>query len=643
MFEMNKLLVIFILSFLPLSSFAQFNKDIPFLYLTGNDDEIMFRGLAHEEPIFLMIQDTNRLNRVIFNLAIYNNNEGVATRLILTDGKQYLSHVELGQLNHYQFVRFDVPLQSLPNSKPNFKLRIVHSVLNHDQVKPHELLTVLNQKDSYYRPILEPIIAKDRNNLNTFNALLRGGYFSHYLTYLHPLEDATSEASINGASKIVQGLTLRTQTIQENIRYGPIPDDFIPGVRIIFGTTLALRDSRFAKDFNVAGIKGPFIGVTQKSDDCVLLLITGTNQNEVLRALTQFTLQSSWLDKKNKQGSSIVRVPSSGSQRISLDNFVDRVNVTFSSINLRVFVPSNLKFDVSSKFVLNLMVNHERLLPSDAMLVLRLNGVHSRSELLHSSWWRASHYYRLELPLQDFKKGLNTIQLKASSLDKDINIVVDSQSSTMVIDSGLEYIPLQTDYLRPESVLAVADGLGRESQISIPRMGQEQLNMLWYFLSHITLDAQKTFPDNLITFSSKKIRRLQVILSQPNGDSESIDVNDMVEKRNTWKQKILDKLFVFGPESSTQPKNSSIKHNQLEEDGYVIKLDHIDIEELKQFLSSTQDVLPTGKIRLGNGPQSLHEGLKFIVLVWPYVLSGLVISLVGIISFIIYRKLERRA
>ena len=74
---MNRLIVVLILSFLPISSFAQFNKDIPFLYLTGNDDEIMFRGLVHEVPIFLMIRDTNRLNRVIFNLAIYNNNESV--------------------------------------------------------------------------------------------------------------------------------------------------------------------------------------------------------------------------------------------------------------------------------------------------------------------------------------------------------------------------------------------------------------------------------------------------------------------------------------------------------------------------------------------------------------------------------------
>ena len=154
---------------------------------------------------------------------------------------------------------------------------------------------------------------------------------------------------------------------------------------------------------------------------------------------------------------------------------------------------------------------------------------------------------------------------------------------------------------------------------------------------------KKRFPDSLVTFQSKTIRPIQIMLSGPYVNNDSSGVDGVTEKHQGWKDQFFSKLFVFKSESSIQSEKADIRHSHLNSGGYVIRLDYQDIGELKQFLDSTQDVLPSGKIRLENSPQGLHQGLKFIVLVWPFVLSIAVVGLIGIISVLIYRELERRA
>jgi len=656
---------LFTLFCLLLSSHAIAEKKVtvPLTYATDHQGDIVMRGQSQMINLPISILDGQKVEKIQLSLAVFNNNEVDKSLLWISNGNRLLANIELKQRSQYQQLDISIPPELISKRKSSLNLRIQH--ISNDPahiVNATALSTVINASQSNYSLTYIEKRSLESQTLLSFNEMIRSGQGHGMPVNLMSLVEDNQELSMGIAASLVQGWTLKSgsEDYQFDYQKSPISSIKITSPTIVYGTREHLLNAGWIDLETHNSISGPYLktGKNPKGIEW-LLVISGNSLMEVKRASQVFANN---IRRMPGRSSIVIKVDDvikdeelKSAEKYFISEFTDQKELTDSPLELSLVMPSNILFSRDDHAKLNLLLQHSRVSPGEGSMILRVNGRYANSLPLRSSYWRETQHYRINIPMRDFKPGINQVSVQiygpvdARNQQRRFNVFM-SEKSNVQLSSWVTFIPTEDHNVSPIDFLAMADERGKKTQVTIDSNNKEQRKKLWRLLSHVSLHSHKVMPDLLITNDEKQRRQLHIKLTQI---SEDIFPLKQTEFGSRW-DALKHQLFDFIAQSKSRKENDHdfqflenshefayIKHTNTQ-GWYRIQLTKSSPEMFDEFLRSESNDPPTGVLNEREFSSNLSQFFKAAFIGYPAALSIIALIIIWWMSLFVSRYLDMR-
>ncbi|PCS21299.1 cellulose biosynthesis cyclic di-GMP-binding regulatory protein BcsB [Candidatus Enterovibrio escicola] len=649
---------------------AQKSVKVPLTYATDSKEDIVLRGQSQTVSMPISILEGQEVESVRLLLAIYNDNIIDRTVLWIAAGTRSLANVEMKQRSHYQYIEATIPPSLLSKQDPTLSFRIQH--LSDDSrlvIDTTELNTIINVKESFYELNYVASDNTDNQTLSSFDKMVRSGQRHDDTIHLISISSENTDLSLSIAASLVQGWTLKSGSEEHVFDYRHISEYSkqlslyqapLSGTVIVYGVKDALVNAGWIDEATFDNISGPYIGMGNIVEGVEwVLVVSGKNDREVERASTIFANDISRLPERKFmvviKDDDIVDYSLKSNSIYPLSDFTDQTELTDEPLELSLVMPSNILFSREDNAKINLLLTHSHVAPGAGSMILRVNGKYANSLPLRSSYWRDTQHYRLNIPMRDFKSGVNLVTVEVYGPVDILNqqrrfSVYMSDRSNLKLSSWVKFIPTEDHHVSPQDFLAIADDCGKQTQITVDINDSIQLANLWRLLSHVSHLTQKSIPCLMVTIDTKQHRTFHVSMKQImlNKQHSAEPIN-----RSQWaslKQKLFE--FVVAPNDESHIDTDMPFDNQIhtianvihtnEKGWYRIQFTEVNQEKFNEFLRSEAHSPPAGVLSERDFSSSTSQVIKAAFIGYPAGLSIIALIIIWWLSAIVSRSLEAR-
>ncbi|PKF81370.1 hypothetical protein CW749_01645 [Vibrio sp. vnigr-6D03] len=662
------------------SCLVQANKtvEIPLAYATDNQGDIVLRGQNQTISIPISILDGQEVEEIALSLSISNNNDIDQTLLWVAAGNKTLANIELKQRSQRQNIRIKIPPALISQENPHLILRVQHLLKDAKAtVNSTSLSTLVSGEHSFYSLMYSESASLESQTLMSFDEMVQSDQNYNSKVYLVSLIDRNPTLALGAAASIVQGWALRSGSEDHQFDYRSegisgtqrtIRTE-LTGPTVVFGNKEALIEQGWIDNTIYQSITGPYLGTgLSKTGIEWLLVVSGNSDLDVKRAAHAFA--NNTRDLPDTRHMVIQKIESAqdrflkSDETYRLSEFTNQSDLTHSPLELRLVMPSNILFGTEDTAKINLLLAHTRVAPGEGSMILRVNDKFISSMTLRSSYWRDSQHYRLNIPMRDFKPGINKVSVEVygpidiRSQQRRFTATM-SEKSNVKLGSWVHFIPTENHQVAPTDFLALTDNNGKSAQITVDKSDPIQMNNLWRLLSYVSHRTQQTASDLLITDTEKQQREFQVMLRQPQKNSEQsiqeegrlAEVKQQLFDYVAHEQKIANEerqeqqeseyAVVESPFEFEAEKRAFVKHNNGN-GWYRIQLLESTESQFDEFLKSEPTQTPSGLLSERDFSRSIHQFIKAIFIGYPIGLALAALFIIWCMSSIVTRYLEER-
>ncbi|CCN36600.1 putative Bacterial cellulose synthase subunit [Vibrio nigripulchritudo SO65] len=656
---MNRLMTLFMLILAPLV-YAEKSIKVPLHYATDKTGDLVLRGQSQTITIPISVLDGQKVESVDLALSLYNNNQIDRTLLWIAAGNRKLANVELRQRNRLQTVDIKIPPELISVQNPHIKLRVQH-LLDKEPASfdSSALQTTLNLEQSHYTLTYSQDLGASIQTLHSFEEMIQSGQNRHFPIHLVSLIEENSAYSLNVASSLVQGWTLKSGRDDNQFDYAMDSNRITPltGPTIVFGNKDRLLETGWLGEDIYEKISGPFLStdVSVKGIEW-LMIISGENDGEVRKAAEYFAQSIHHLPKQThmvvaENALTENRILSSDTE-YPLSLFTSQTNLTDSPLDLKIIMPSNILFSGEDKAQINLLLSHTRVDPGQGSMVLRVNGNFTSSLPLRSSYWRDSQHYRLNIPMRDFKPGINKISVEVHGpvgiRDQQSRFTAFmSDKSNLKLGSWVSFIPTESHQVSAADLLALANENGSLAQVTVDDSNPAQLSKLWRLLGYVSHSTQQVSSKLMVTGEAEQKREFHVALNPMDLSSESVSETSNIAE-------VKQQLFEFVAEDQNSEYASSevpfvfadeaqavVKHDK-DTGWYRIQFMESTVQQFDSFLRSDAAKPPTGVLSERNFSSNIQQFITAVFIGYPVGLALSALLIIWLMSAVVTRYLEER-
>ncbi|KXF83104.1 hypothetical protein [Enterovibrio coralii] len=655
---MNKFATI-LLFFLSTYAVAEKTAKVPLAYATDSQNDIVLRGQSQTVTVPIFILDGQEVESVRLSLSIYNNNAIDKSVLWIAAGNRTLANVEIKQRNQHQMVEMTIPSELLPRIEPSLDLRIQH--LSNDPnlvIDTTTLSTTISAQHSSYTLNYIDNGQTRAQTLSSFDEMVRSGQHHDAPVHIVSVLKAEPDATLGIAASLVQGWTLKSGSKEYHYDYqmNVNANASLEGPTIVFGTRDDLLATGWIGEPGYQDISGPYLATVGEGSRWVLLL-SGVSERDVKRATKVFTNnvrrlpdRASWV--VNDDDDVVDRSLKSNSTYL-LSEFTSQTDLTDSPLELDLIMPSNIIFSSEDNAKINLLLTHSRVAPGAGSMILRVNGEYANSLPLRSSYWRDTQHYRLNIPMRDFKPGINKVSVEIYG-PVDIQnqqrrfAVYMSDKSNLRLSEWVKFIPTEDHDVSPLDFYAISDDCGKQAQLTVDPADKAQLENLWRLISHVSHSTKKAMPGLLVTTDKQQKRPFHVLFGE---DVPKTPFFDEVRQDSRWAV-MRQQLFSFVAASEIDDITSDAVPNTAGDMAYVkhtndrgwYRIHMLDSteDEFASFLRNEHVKPPSGVLSEREFSSNSSQFLKAAFIGYPAALAAIALILIWWISGFVTRYLEAR-
>ncbi|MDD1779827.1 cellulose biosynthesis cyclic di-GMP-binding regulatory protein BcsB [Enterovibrio sp. ZSDZ35] len=658
---MNKCAAL-ILFFLSAFAMAEKTAKVPLTYATDNQNDIVLRGQSQTVSVPISILDGQEVDSIRLSLSIYNNNVIDKSMLWISAGNRTLANVEIKQRAQHQLVEMTIPSELLSKREPRLDLRIQH--LSNDPslvIDTTRLKTIISAERSSYTLNYQESGQVSNATISSFDEMVRSGQHHDAPVHLVSVLKNDPEAALNIAASLVQGWTLKAGSKEYHFDYRQFSEynAALEGPAIVFGTRDDLLSAGWIGQEQYQQIVGPYLGMadTAKTSEWVLFL-SGVSERDVKRATKVFANNVRRLPERDhwvvtEDDDMIDRSLKSDSTYL-LSEFTDQSDLTDTPLELSLVMPSNILFSSEDNAKINLLLTHSRVAPGAGSMILRVNGDYANSLPLRSSYWRDSQHYRLNIPMRDFRPGINKVTVEVYGPVDVRNqqrrfAVYMSEKSNLKLSSWVKFIPTESHHVSPQDFYAISDDCGKKAQLTVDPNDPVQLESLWRLISHVSHHTKKAMPGLLVTADREQTRPFHVVFGE---EEQATPFFTEIKPHSTWgemKQRLFD--FVANTQFEEESVND-FEPNTVDEIAYVkhtndqgwyriIMLESTS-EEFASFLRNEHIMPPAGVLSEREFSSSTSQFVKAAFIGYPAGLAAVALLIIWWMSAFVTRSLETR-
>lgn len=651
----------FLLCFvISLNAVAEKKVTVPLTYSTVNQGDIVLRGQTQMINLPISILEGQKVEKLHLSLAVFNNNAVDKSLLWISTGKRTLVNIELKQRSQFQQLDVTIPPELISKRDSSLNIRIQH--ISNDPshvVDATELTTVINAESSNYSLTYIESTNTEDQTLLAYNDMIRSGQGHGLPVQMVSLVEDNQDLSLGIAASLVQGWTLKSGSEDYKFDYITSRSASFSTTKptVVYGTRDNLLNAGWIDLETHNAISGPYLktGKNPKGIDW-LLVISGNSPMEVKRASKVFANN---LRRLPDSASSVIKVDDAmkdtslkSAKKYLVSEFTDQVELTDSPLALSLIMPSNIMFSSEDSAKLNLLLQHSRVSPGEGSMILRVNGKYANSLPLRSSYWRDNQHYRINIPMKDFRPGINHISVQVYG-PVDIRNqqrrfkVYMSDNSNLHLSSWVKFIPTEGHSVSPTDFLAITDDCGKQAQITLDPDNPEQLTKLWRLLSHVSHRTHKAMPGLLVTSEAQQKRQLHIKLNETNEENFVFEQTENDSRWEELKHTLFD--FIAHSESGTDDFGQSLNAHELayvrhtnDKGWYRLQLTESSPEKFDDFLRSESSAPPKGVLSEKEFSSNSSQFFKAAFIGYPAALSVIALIIIWWISAFVSRFLEAR-
>ncbi|WP_104401627.1 cellulose biosynthesis cyclic di-GMP-binding regulatory protein BcsB [Vibrio penaeicida] len=643
-----------------LNAVAEKKVTVPLTYSTANQGDIVLRGQTQMINLPISILDGQKVEKLHLSLAVFNNNAVDKSLLWILTGKRTLVNIELKQRTQFQQLDVTIPPELISKRDSSLNLRIQH--ISNDPsnvVDATELTTVINAESSNYSLTYIESVNKEDQTLLSYNDMIRSGQGHGLPVQLVSLVEGNQDLSLGIAASLVQGWTLKSGSEDYEFDYLNVHSTSFSTSKptVVYGTRDHLLKAGWINLDTHNAISGPYLktGKNPKGIDW-LLVVSGSSPMEVKRASKVFANN---LRRLPESASTTIKVDDAmkdtslkSAEQYLVSEFTDQVELTDSPLELSLVMPSNILFSDEDNAKLNLLLQHSRVAPGEGSMILRVNGKYSNSLPLRSSYWRDNQHYRINIPMKDFRPGINHVSVQVYG-PVDIRNqqrrfkVYMSDKSNLQLSSWVNFIPTEGHSVSPIDFLAITDDCGEQAQITLDPSNPEQLKKLWRLLAHVSHRTHKAMPGLLVTSDAQQKRQLHIKLNETNEENFVYDETESDSRWGELKHRLFE--FIAHSESRDEDFGQSLNSHELayvrhtnDKGWYRLQLTKSTPEKFDDFLRSEASAPPKGILSEKEFSSHSSQFFKAAFIGYPAALSVIALIIIWWMSAFVSRYLESR-
>ncbi|MGF1701303.1 cellulose biosynthesis cyclic di-GMP-binding regulatory protein BcsB [Photobacterium makurazakiensis] len=557
---------------------------VPLSFILPDSQDTTLRGQWDKTSFPLAILENQLANNVKVTLKLAHSGNIDTANLWLHLGEKPLANIQLQAKNESQEIVATLTSDLLQRYGNILTLSIRHQLppslsLTQQRIEASEAVTKILTEQSYYE--IDYQYTGVQPTLSNFSALMRSGQLHKEKINLNNLLDANSDTALSVAGMLVQGWTLRSGTDAYQFEYhqkkSADTQTFNGKINLLYGLPEALAQSNVLPNNFISGINGPYLGFhfAPKTQQW-FFIVSGRNNKELVQAAQYFTNPTYRLPNHTyalvdatEQSEQIVLA---SNQQYNVNTLTSQQQFGDSPLAIPLMMPANMLVNKGDTADINLMLNHPKVLPGEAAMVLRINDEYANSMPLRSSYWRDSQHYRLSFPMDKLRSGLNTISIELygpeqmSEFNQGENylpfIAKISESSTLKLGTWVNYYSVNKQQLHAEQLLFATADHGINTQLSLNFEHSSELTAVWQLLSHVVLQARQPMEQLLITTATTAKRPVQLMFNVGNTTLPTTTTAQNTDRvTDTLRQHLLTSM-VNSSQSSISEKASPTPLNQ---------------------------------------------------------------------------------